>query len=159
MLGVGSPERCWLMVNSWVRGKMYLAHRLAYVWLGGESLPSSLTIDHGCRNRRCVNPEHLEPVDLVTNVMRGESSPARNARKVRCEEGHEFEVRPGGNRMCRECQRRLCRDYRRAKLSDPQARERDRQQQRAYYAAHREQRAQAREYWRQRRGGDLSACN
>lgn len=29
-------------------------------------------LDHLCRNRRCCNPAHLQPVDTKTNTLRGE---------------------------------------------------------------------------------------
>ena len=45
-------------------GKKHRAHRLSYqVWRG--KIPDHLEIDHLCRNRRCINPNHLE---LVTNI-------------------------------------------------------------------------------------------
>ena len=68
-------------------------------------------LDHGGgRVRCCVNPEHLEPVDNVTNVMRGESFYAQQARLTHCPKGHPYK---GDNlmhtkrngRKCRECDR------------------------------------------------------
>ena len=46
-----------------------LAHRFAYEALVGP-IPDGMTIDHLCFNRRCVSPEHLEPVPLSINVKR-----------------------------------------------------------------------------------------
>lgn len=88
----------------------YQAHRISYTLFKGE-IPKSMCIDHLCRNRICVNPEHLEVVTLVENVMRGESQHARNARKTHCKNGHEFTkentyIHPQrGNRHCKECPR------------------------------------------------------
>src|ERR1019366_9702648 len=35
-------------------------------------IPKGLHLDHLCRNRGCVNPEHLEPVTCQENIRRGE---------------------------------------------------------------------------------------
>lgn len=44
-----------------------LAHRMAYEnWVG--PIPDGLTIDHECRNRRCVNPWHLRLMTRGDNV-------------------------------------------------------------------------------------------
>lgn len=52
------------------RGKYASAHRSAYeIWKG--SIPAELELDHLCRNRRCINPDHLEPVTHQENVRRG----------------------------------------------------------------------------------------
>lgn len=53
-------------------------------------VPEGLELDHLCRNRWCVNPFHLQPVTQLTNLMRGESFCANNARKTHCMHGHEF---------------------------------------------------------------------
>lgn len=85
------------------------AHRVAYEWSRG-SIPSDLCIDHLCRNRWCVNPDHMELVTPVENVMRGESAWAINARKTHCLRGHAFTpentyLYKGRMRHCMECAR------------------------------------------------------
>jgi hypothetical protein len=46
------------------------AHRFAYELLLGP-IPEGMTLDHLCRNTRCVNPDHLEPVTAIENYRRG----------------------------------------------------------------------------------------
>lgn len=95
-------------------GRQQQAHRAVYQILVGP-IPEGLTLDHLCRNRACVRPDHLEPVTMGTNILRGETLAARNAAKTHCPHGHEYT--PGNTcigklqggrftcRKCRACQR------------------------------------------------------
>lgn len=95
-----------------------LAHRVAFEWARG-AIPDGLVLDHICRVRHCVNPDHLEPVTSGENVLRGISASAINARKTHCLRGHEFTrentwTSRRGERHCRECTRARKRLYRQA---------------------------------------------
>lgn len=86
-----------------------LAHIRAYEQIKGH-IPEGLVLDHLCRRRHCVNPDHLEPVTNEENVRRGISVSVVNSRKTHCRQGHPFEgdnliVRSSGGRSCRACQR------------------------------------------------------
>ena len=48
----------------------YAAHRFVYEQTKGPIL-EGLTIDHLCRVRCCVNPDHLEVVTIQENIQRG----------------------------------------------------------------------------------------
>ncbi|WP_431978324.1 HNH endonuclease signature motif containing protein [Propionibacterium freudenreichii] len=91
----------------WVGGGSLLAHRVSWNLLVGE-IPEPLQLDHLCRNRGCVNPDHLQPVDIATNVLRGAGVTAANARKTRCKRGHPLRgknlaINTRGQRVCRAC--------------------------------------------------------
>lgn len=109
------PNGCWAWNgarNRWGYGKFTVgrvtvaAHRYAYAKLVGR-IPDALTIDHLCRNRSCVNPEHMQPVTMRENLLRGDTFQARNASKTHCKNGHEFTPVNtrivNGWRQCREC--------------------------------------------------------
>ena len=117
------PGACWTWMGgdsgngygrfSW-RGKERAAHRLAYRAARGR-IPDGLEIDHLCRNRACVNPEHMEAVTRKVNALRGISFSAVNAKKVHCPRGHPLSREntyrdPQGGRECRVCRQRRARE-------------------------------------------------
>ena len=95
--------------------RVMLAHRAAYIEIYGEASVAGLVVDHLCRNRKCVNVQHLEPVTGPVNVARGEGPTAVNARKTHCIYGHEFTPENTkdnqGKRKCRECHKRISREW------------------------------------------------
>ena len=130
------PSGCWIWTaqidcdgygqfRPYHRGKTK-AHRWAYEYFVGP-IPDGLVIDHTCRVRCCVNPQHMEPVTNGENVLRGESMVAHNARLTHCVNGHEFNdqntrraIRYGRPvRKCRACARESARRQAQAKRRQP----------------------------------------
>lgn len=89
-------------------GKPISAHRYAYEALVGQ-IPDGLTIDHLCRVRHCVNPEHMEAVTRRENTLRGIGPTAMHARRTHCPQGHPYDEENtclhGTSRSCRTCHR------------------------------------------------------
>jgi HNH endonuclease len=106
--------------------KSVLAHRYAYELLVGP-IPEGLQLDHLCRNRRCVNPDHLEPVTNRENVLRGTSIFAREAALTHCLRGHPFDeentyLPARGGRQCRACRRATSHEYEKHRTRQPRKR-------------------------------------
>lgn len=109
---------CWLWLGAVDRsgyGRMRLtgfgrrmmtgAHRMAWISRNGD-VPAGMVIDHKCRVRACVNPDHLRPLTPRANTLAGDSPVARNARATHCKRGHAFTpdgVVVGGGRRYRLC--------------------------------------------------------
>lgn len=119
---VKKTETCWLWVGAVtgrgygafsVGGKLRGAHRVAYEDLVGP-VPSSLVLDHVCRVRQCVNPDHLRPVTQAENLTAPGSLHLSQvyASRDACASGHPYtpentylrKRRDGGTtRRCRTC--------------------------------------------------------
>jgi len=98
-----------------------LAHRVTWTLLVGP-IPDGYHVDHLCRNKGCVNPDHLEPVTAGTNVrrtppgMKGRHHNRVNSRKTECMRGHPLSgqnlyVTPSGYRNCKTCRREANRAF------------------------------------------------
>lgn len=121
---------CWIWIGTRsasgygkfsVGGIKQYAHRWSYEYHVGD-IPEGLHIDHLCRVRECVNPEHLEPVTPKENYRRGQGITAENGRKKVCNYGHGFTPENtaviNGKRHCKECNRRRQREYQERKRKD-----------------------------------------
>ncbi len=83
-----------------------LAHRISWE-LEGHEIGPHVILDHMCKNRACVKPEHLMSVTHGENSSRaGKLNP--NARKTHCPQGHEYTESNTfrdrrGSRHCKSC--------------------------------------------------------
>ncbi len=87
------------------------AHRVMWQHLRGP-IPEGLVIDHICRVRSCVNPDHLRVVTPRVNALENSDSPsAHHIRKTHCKYGHPFDAAntyrypTKSARGCRTCHR------------------------------------------------------
>ena len=121
------PAGCWFWLGYmtrqgygtfYPRGGLATAHRFAYELVKG-AVPQGYVLDHLCRNRSCVNPEHLDPVTQKENVDRG----LHGVLTTHCPKGHPYAgenlalKKDGRGRRCRTCRReqgRIQRERRRA---------------------------------------------
>jgi hypothetical protein len=111
MKKIKETNSCWIFEGSktngygqfWVKNKKYLAHRWIYEQIVGK-IPDGMQIDHLCRERSCVNPDHLE---IVSNA---EQQKRRSEAQTHCKHGHEFTEKNtylyNNKRNCRSCNRR-----------------------------------------------------
>ena|SRR3990167_8473917 len=118
---------CWLWTGAITYGgygvlkignTMTTAHRVSYELHKGK-IPEGLQLDHLCRVRCCVNPDHLEPVTNKENMRRGlGNGPAvkKQLSKTHCPKSHPYSgenlyLMKNGGRKCRECHRIEARLY------------------------------------------------
>lgn len=112
---VNKTDTCWLWTGGlqtagyghvWLDGRSQLAHRASYL-ASGRSIPDGMQLDHKCRVRTCVRPDHLEPVTSRENSARSPISlNALNTMKETCPQGHPYDiVRKNGRRGCVACDR------------------------------------------------------
>ena len=129
---------CWLWTGALDRGGygrcgQDKAHRVSYYLFKGD-IPEGLDLDHLCRVRSCVNPDHLEPVTRSINCLRGDTGKVGgNGAKTHCLQGHEYTeentyLDSKGKRHCIKCKKLA---YRRWQLTH---REQIRAYKNAWYA-------------------------
>lgn len=111
-------DTCWIWLGNLsasgyslikVDGKQTKAHRYFYE-LFIDNIADGLTIDHLCRNKRCVNPEHLEPVSNRENIKRGiDARYGKYCARGHKRDGNTVEYGSGG-RTCLLCKSLLAKE-------------------------------------------------
>lgn len=98
---IGPKNVCWPYNGYTIKGygkvnrrrgkikRYYNAHRWAWILLNYEP-ESNIEIDHLCKNKLCVNPNHLEAVSKRENLKRSNCKSSINSKKTHCLNGHEF---------------------------------------------------------------------
>jgi hypothetical protein len=84
----------------------WLAHRFAWEVLRGR-LPRGMDVHHLCSVKRCVNPDHLEPLSKADHIRTWN----HEGSKTHCPQGHPYDLlntrwSEQGERVCRVC--RIC---------------------------------------------------
>ena len=121
------PESgCWIWRGSLckygygrmeINHKKLMVHRVVYEMSRGP-IPDGLQLDHLCRVRCCINPDHLEVVTSQQNTLRGKSPAALNAKKTHCPHGHLLDRIAKGysskfRRICSTCNKKYLKNYHR----------------------------------------------
>ena len=103
-------NNCWIWTsaishgygNFKLKNKSRIAHRVSFELFIGD-IPNGKQLDHLCRNKLCVNPEHIEPVTCKENINRGNSG-INNSIKICCPKGHSYSGKDSrGYRVCKTC--------------------------------------------------------
>jgi hypothetical protein len=123
---VTKTDKCWLWIGCKTHNgygqmrrnnKGILVHRYSYIMTKGD-IPEGLVIDHLCRVRNCVNPDHLEAVTNAENLRRGIPG-----NKTHCLKGHEYNENNtafySGYKYCKTCNREKSRRIRASILTTP----------------------------------------
>lgn len=130
---------CWLWISTIniggygtirVKGTNVPAHRLSHELFKGP-IPDGFEIDHLCRVRCCVNPDHIEAVTPRENLRRSTNFIAANMAKTHCPRGHEYT--PENTYQYDKRPHRICKACEKIRASTDKAKARARESQRRYY--------------------------
>ena len=112
---------CWLWLGSvsqdgysQVGKPPWSGHRIAFEVKHGP-VPEGMEVDHICRVRCCVNPDHMQPLTHYDNLIKSYRKVSPNSLKTHCPKGHPLDgenlrlkktsTRLGVSRQCKACER------------------------------------------------------
>lgn len=124
-----TPQGCWIWTastrpNGYGQFMIYRdgirktvsAHRYA-LEIFGDDFDPDLDVSSTCKNKLCVNPDHLIQTTRRETVLNGEGNAAKNAIKTHCKNGHElteeniYRSSDGRKRKCKICALAYRREY------------------------------------------------
>src|SRR5690606_15712718 len=95
---VDFTDSCWLWTDTLnpvtgygrisINNRRVYAHRFSHELFKGP-IPAGYEVDHLCRVRHCVNPDHLEAVTKTVNIRRADANKWKRE-LTHCKWGHEF---------------------------------------------------------------------
>lgn len=132
-----APKLCWewggsnsmgvpqmFISNGKGGGTSHSVRRIVWENTRGEEVAEGHIVTTNCRNKACVNPNHLVQMTRKEQALQNGSPTATNAGKTHCKNGHEFTeentyVRPDGRgRQCRTCTREIVGRHRKKKAAE-----------------------------------------
>jgi hypothetical protein len=115
------PDGCWDWLGTptndgygqiRIHRKTIRAHRFSYEYFCRMEIPKGMMMDHICRNRLCVRPDHLRLATSRQNALENSTGKsALNSQKTHCKNGHPYDIsnilfcktRYGTARRCSIC--------------------------------------------------------
>lgn len=111
------PNECWQWTGSievqgyailWTAEQRHVKALRWYLEYLNGPIAEGCEVDHLCRNRSCVNPNHAQVVTKRENILRGIGPTAVNAQKTHCKRNHpllgeNLYIYKDGRRECRTC--------------------------------------------------------
>lgn len=116
------PDGCWEWTGSLSYGygiltykrKRMRVHICTFNHFVGP-VPVRSELDHLCKNKRCCNPDHLEPVSHRVNILRSDHPNVVLMHRGVCKRGHAIAgdnalPTSDGRIRCKKCRQRIERE-------------------------------------------------
>lgn len=147
-----------------VAGKTRYAARVSYeVFV--DDIPEGMVVHQVCKDRSCVNPDHLETITRKESTARGESDPLKNfavyyerrRSATHCPHGHPWDEEntrvSNGQRVCRSC----IRENQRRRRESPEYRASEQKRNRELYEENRDSILERKRAWHEANRDEINA--